>query len=429
MRIHSEHISDEKILLSTNPCFSVLHTLPIDQVNEALSAVFDDHPRFLNSSQGFSYNHRHFTPAKSESRDISDTLQDIKKTGYRTIVLSMETSREELPVIAKAAIELEMVGDYVYFVFGDLDPSLVYPLDPDVSKFMFGVQWLQPIDRFWFETEGTFQDPFLEAWKNQTKEDVDRLRAVNPSEPGEPGYFEVNDTIFDDHNPEFGSSFIYDSVVATGMGLCLAFQNDANATIGAKVEGIRSVNFVGASGNVRFCREGCAIADSTREPYSAYWALFNFLEDGSFRITDIDSEDTGFVHILDTVYADGSTVPPPLADFEHNYLSSEVRAFGFALMSCALLMAIVSSFWVFWNRGHRILKASQPLFLHFVCFGSALQASAIFPISFDESNGWSETQLSRACSSIAWLFCLGYIVTYRYAKLKTFAPLRSKEKN
>jgi len=128
--------------------------------------------------------------------------------------------------------------------------------------------------------------------------DIDRLRAANPIEPGEPGYFEVSETIFKDHNPEFGSSFMYDSIVATGMGLCLS-QNETNATIDSQVEGIRSVDFVGASGNIRFCQEDCAINHSTRDPSSAYWALFNFGAEGNFSFTDMYTEDTGFVHLLD----------------------------------------------------------------------------------------------------------------------------------
>jgi len=64
------------------------------------------------------------------------------------------------------------------------------------------------------------------------------------------------------------------------------------------------------------------------------------------------------------------------------------------------------------HREHRVVKAAQPYFLYLICLGAAVCASAIFPLSFDESYGWSSTQLSHACMSVPWVFSLGYMITY-----------------
>ena len=81
-------------------------------------------------------------------------------------------------------------------------------------------------------------------------------------------------------------------------------------------------------------------------------------------------------------------------------------------MSLTIVMAIVSMIWVFVYRKHKILLASQPQFLYLIGIGSIMQTSAIFPVSFDESTGWNETQLNRACMASPWLLALGYIIVY-----------------
>lgn len=114
------------------------------------------------------------------------------------------------------------------------------------------------------------------------------------------------------------------------------------------------------------------------------------------------------------VYADGRTVPPGLLrDIpEQNYLSPGYRIFGLILMTEAILLAILSAAWIYRYRKHKVLRAAQPELLYLICFGSALSASTIFPLSFDEGAGWSVNQLSRACRSVPWLIILGQVLVY-----------------
>jgi hypothetical protein len=107
-------------------------------------------------------------------------------------------------------------------------------------------------------------------------------------------------------------------------------------------------------------------------------------------------------------------VPPELLRDEpdQNYLSSGLRALGFALFGTALLCSIVSAAWVFVRRKHRVLRAAQPEFLYLIAFGAAVQASSIVAISNDESYGWSTEALSRACVASAWLLPFGTLIIY-----------------
>ena len=127
-----------------------------------------------------------------------------------------------------------------------------------------------------------------------------------------------------------------------------------------------------------------------------------------------DALEGKWVSIAPFVYADGTTIPPSLLrdPADQNYLSKGVQAVGFALMSTALAAVIISAVWVVAYRHNALVLASQPHFLGLFCFGSAITAAAIFPLSFDESYGWSEDQLSKACLTAPWLVCMGHIFCY-----------------
>jgi hypothetical protein len=114
------------------------------------------------------------------------------------------------------------------------------------------------------------------------------------------------------------------------------------------------------------------------------------------------------------IFYDGtSKEPSPVRDtVEWNYLSKGVQTIGFVLFGASLLIILVSMLWVFVRRKERIVTASQPEFLYLMCFGAGLQAVSLMCISFDESYGWTENQLSLGCSMFPWFFVIGYLVQY-----------------
>lgn len=119
-------------------------------------------------------------------------------------------------------------------------------------------------------------------------------------------------------------------------------------------------------------------------------------------------------HVSPFVYRDGRRETPELLRDEpdQNYLSSGLRIMGYTLMSIALLGAIVSVLWVYHHQTHRVVRASQPVFLYLIAFGAAVEALTIAAISNDESYGWSIESLSIACMVAPWLLASGHIIIY-----------------
>lgn len=62
-------------------------------------------------------------------------------------------------------------------------------------------------------------------------------------------------------------------------------------------------------------------------------------------------------------------------------------------------MALGFATWVAFNRKHRVVKISQPIFLHLICFGVLVLSCAIFPLGIDDSIA-DEQGCNAACASI-----------------------------
>jgi gamma-aminobutyric acid type B receptor len=103
---------------------------------------------------------------------------------------------------------------------------------------------------------------------------------------------------------------------------------------------------------------------------------------------------------------------PLITTFDFNYVTQGVRATGIFLMSFAVAIAAGSAAWVFANRASKQIKLSQPEFLYLMCFGSTLVSSSVAFLSFDESQGLTEDELSQLCAVFPWFFVVGYLIIY-----------------
>lgn len=371
------------------------------------------------------------SPAKGATRNMTDALLAIKKSGYRTILVSPQDPLLDIPLMAGEAVSLGLTnGEYVFVFMGAFDYTILDSGDPDIFELLKGSLLIQPYETIWLD-----DDPFLIKWRSQGPDAVRRLKEFSPIKLGKDGhafdssttdvssYVTFRDNFFQTNQPLFGSGYVYDAVIATGLGACAALAESSNKTVivDSFVKGIRSASFMGVSGSVRFGCEGCNFP-STRAPMSSDWVVFNLFpkisgENGistsSFQLVEIYSEGEPKV-LNDTYYANGLTSPPALLrdQPEQNYLSSAVRAVGFTGLGFSLLCSVAAMIWVYIHRKHRVLRASQPFFLYLLCLGAIISVSAIFPASFDEGSGWSESQLSNACVVIPWLFSTGYVLVY-----------------
>jgi hypothetical protein len=396
-------------------------------------------------SRSFSYN-SFFSPATSDLHNMQNTMEAAKATGYRTIVVAPDLPSVEIPAMAQVATELGLTnGDYLWIFTGDFDPALVYSSDAAVQELLKGSLFVTPVSGYDLSVE----DPFFRAWKSQGPAQVESLNAANPIQGSivernstgkgfvkgdSPGYMLAEDDFFRQTSPVFGSSYIYDAVIATGMGACQAFAagNGSGVDIDPFVEGIRSVSFTGATGDVQFGCDDCNF-ESGRSPWTTMWSIMNLLppvspppkepllaiatelilgkDFHSFNGTNYGDVP---VFLNKTYYADGRTVPPDLLRDppEQNYLSTHVRFIGFTAMALALLISAATTLWVYKHREHGVVKAAQPYFLYLICLGAGVSVSAVLPLSFDDGADWSAQQLGSACMAVPWLFCLGYLITY-----------------
>lgn len=84
---------------------------------------------------------------------------------------------------------------------------------------------------------------------------------------------------------------------------------------------------------------------------------------------------------------------------EDKNLIGDVRWVGYALGFVIIAMALFFSGWVAINRKHRVVKISQPIFLHLICFGVLVLSCAIFPLGIDDTDS-TERGRNAACASI-----------------------------
>jgi len=101
-------------------------------------------------------------------------------------------------------------------------------------------------------------------------------------------------------------------------------------------------------------------------------------------------------------------------------------------MSVALLCTALSVVWVYMDRNHSVVVAAQPALLYVICFGSAMLSSTILLAAFDESHGWTEEMLGRACVVGVWFDNLGHMLVYcaLFTKLwRVYRCMRMKSNN
>lgn len=178
----------------------------------------------------------------------------MKSDGYRTIVSILEFPELELNLLAAAADAEGMNGDEYFWIFLGVDLSVfslppIQKLGTNNLRLLAGAAMLSPLEGF--QVDHDF-DRFIVAWKSQDASFSNRVNAFHPIAKGMPGYYKADDAYFQSFLPESGAGFMYDAVMSIGLGACLAAQNASRITGDFHLQGIRSTNFTGASGRVKF---------------------------------------------------------------------------------------------------------------------------------------------------------------------------------
>jgi hypothetical protein len=326
-----------------------------------------------------------------ETREVIDALRRIKESGYRTVVVSMNTPLGEMQAIADAAEELGMnnrggSSDYFWIWYGAIAPEFLDTQNDNIRQVMTGSVY------FFAGNAGT-ESNFWETWKAQNSSFVDLLNSVSPiQDPSQPGFYVGNETYFQDFDPDAASDFSFDSIMSIGMGACLAYYNergvldefidravqysnyiaeiaqnesqgidesflltplnpkDGNKSITITGEThslfVPGVFFTGASGYVRFGIEQNTTYAS-RIGSDVPWSAINFFPPGRKSDESRDPRQTDvsdfylsgqwYQNGFGFVWADGRTSPPDLLRTtpEQNYLSGGTyRLVSLKIMLC-----------------------------------------------------------------------------------------------
>mmetsp|Transcript_32654 Transcript_32654/g.39673 ORF Transcript_32654/g.39673 Transcript_32654/m.39673 type:complete len:1372 (-) Transcript_32654:215-4330(-) len=97
----------------------------------------------------------------------------------------------------------------------------------------------------------------------------------------------------------------------------------------------------------------------------------------------------------------------------------KIRPVGLTIMVLAAGLAVAFSVWTFVFRKHQVVKSSQQLFLQLICFGTFIMATAIIPLSIDDSIA-SQRGCDIACMVTPWLISTGFVVTFSALFAKTW---------
>ena len=111
-----------------------------------------------------------------------------------------------------------------------------------------------------------------------------------------------------------------------------------------------------------------------------------------------------------------------VSENENENLIGDVRWIGYALGIVIILLSFGFGGWVYYNRKHRVIKISQPIFLLLVIFGVLVLSSAIFPLGIDDSIA-SQEGCDAACLSIVSISFLFVPLQKKSASIKYFIIL------
>ena len=278
-------------------------------------------------------------------------------------------------------------------------------------------------------------DLFLRSMQDlKNTKDINYIQSKHPTYPDEPDYQPYQ--IVDDDEFFVKASagvvpFLYDSVIALGLAACKATTNTSTYFNGQEQFDIfkKNITFEGASGFNQYDHEtGSRIASTAR------FTLLNFVED----FTEINKDDgTTIVRfqtvetnvfqegewtlIQPVVFNDGTTIPPsdlPEISINKNYIGTSLRVAGLCMAGVILVLSLAFSLWTHFRQASRVIKASQPIFLHMINMGCVWMAISIIFLSLDDEI--ASTQACTAfCIVIPWSLSVGWILAFSALFAKT----------
>jgi hypothetical protein len=266
----------------------------------------------------------------------------------------------------------------------------------------------------------------LREFKNDR--DVEYLRSVLPK------YTTHNDSIFDQvlNSDEFlqgaahPAAFAYDAAITFGLAACNATRGEEYFDGPSHYESMVHTSFRGASGKLVYDPEtGSRLASSMRFELVTHHLDPSMEFEGNVGFKMVRSalyQENEWEQLAPLIFNDGTSNVPadlPSIDVDHNLLTPGLRAGGLFMCGLVLVLSSALTAWTHVNRNSRVVLASQPIFLHIICFGAFVMGSSIIPLSIDPGVA-SDKGCSRACMALPWLLSIGFslMMSALWAKTK-----------
>ena len=219
--------------------------------------------RVFNQVKTFSYHGKDYENGDT-GESLESTLNDLKETGFRTIAWFPHLFLDEVPLLGETLSKVGLDKDRLWVVGEGADPRDALEtydfyenaLVTQKAHFLNGSAYLFAFDGYTIHPTIDFRShlfsqstAFYESVLNFMPEKVQMEPPVmNESFP----ILKIAQRL---RGWAPGAAFMYDAVMAIGIGACIAKEKEAG-TIGilgkGHLEGIRSVEFAGASGPIRF---------------------------------------------------------------------------------------------------------------------------------------------------------------------------------
>jgi hypothetical protein len=302
-------------------------------------------------------------------------------------------------------------------------------------------------------------DAFVKEWERlgESEDDLEYLRSKIPRFPKDLRYRpNLDRSVFATDSPNFSfTALYYDAAIAMGLAACKS--QGSNNTSGSRIisnnsssntkssnntqakmgqspplpslptgpqhfEALVRTSFVGASGIVLFDRR-------MRAENTSSYRLWNFAPKRAQNLTvtlkkvELAAyESGGWTKAMGspyTFFANGKpTIPPDLsvADENKNFIGTKLRLVGYFLAAIIVFLSFAFSKWTLVSRDERIVRASQPIFLHLICLGTGLMGASIAVMGLDDE---TIGNMDAVCSSAPALLWLGWCFAFSAILSKT----------
>uniref|UniRef100_A0A7S4R276 G-protein coupled receptors family 3 profile domain-containing protein n=1 Tax=Ditylum brightwellii TaxID=49249 RepID=A0A7S4R276_9STRA len=97
-----------------------------------------------------------------------------------------------------------------------------------------------------------------------------------------------------------------------------------------------------------------------------------------------------------------------------NFINTPLLGMGYFLVTAVLIFAAATLIWVYYYRKNMLVRASQPMFLTLIVFGSIISSLSIIPLGLETEYRDSNNikKVDAACMAVPWLWGIGFAVTF-----------------